>query len=282
MRKKLLTRIHILGHPVPCFLKMEENWLFLFGNLFFLAFLLSVDCLCLTVSTSSELSKKGWSDKKRSRYCTTVPCITFKAPSSKRAYMLKWKKLMNGYTLQVNMWAACWAWGWTNIEGSDSVTLQQCLLSFICDDCSIVSFIFRDKSKKACLEEVSPVSARESRHARAPDLPSQHTRHHILLPCCLLSTISRAPSLLFSDPSHLVSHWAPMFIPRQTKRRLVQGKAYLIHQLIPKKCIYLCCSSKIADSAGASQGQVLHQFAETAVTLFQLSIPHPAKMKKKT
>ena len=91
MRKKLLTRIHILGHPVPCFLKMEENWLFLFGNLFFLAFLLSVDCLCLTVSTSSELSKKGWSDKKRSRYCTTVPCITFKAPSSTSLHVkVKW------------------------------------------------------------------------------------------------------------------------------------------------------------------------------------------------
>ena len=179
------------------------------------------------------------------------------------------------------MWAACWAWGWTNIEGSDSVTLQQCLLSFICDDCSIVSFIFREKSKKACLEEVSPVPARESRHARAPDLPSQHTRYYMIRYLAVWYQQFQGPHP-FSDPPHLVLHWAPMFIPRQTMRRLVHGKAYLIHQLIPKKCIYLCCSSMIADSAGASQGQVLHQFAETAVTLFQLSIPHPAKMKKKT
>ena len=92
MRKKLLTRIYFAGQQVPCFLKMEQNCLSLFGNLFFLAFLLSVDCLCLTVPSSSELSKKGWSDKKRSRYRTTVPNITMpsamyivqplKAPSS--------------------------------------------------------------------------------------------------------------------------------------------------------------------------------------------------------
>ena len=145
---------------------------------------------------------------------------------------------------------------------------------------SVQLFLFssREKSKKACLEESSPVPERESRHARAPALPSQHTRYFILL---YLAVWFWGPHP-FSDPPHLVLHWEPMFIPRQTMRRLVHGKAYLIHQLIPKKCIYLCCSSMIADSAGASQGQVLHQFAETAVTLFQLSIPHPAKMKKKT
>ena len=139
----------------------------------------------------------------------------------------------------------------------------------------------REKSKKACLEEGSPVPERESRHAMAPALPSQHTRYYMIRYLAVWYQQFQGPHP-FSDPPHLVLHWAPMFIPRQTMRRLVHGKAYLIHQLIPKKCIYLCCSSMIADSAGASQGQVLHQFAETAVTLFQLSIPHPAKMKKKT
>ena len=52
---------------------------------------------------------------------------------------------------------------------------------------SIVFFPSREKSKKACEEEESLVPVRESRHARAPALPSQHTRYYILSTCCLLS-----------------------------------------------------------------------------------------------
>ena len=58
-----------------------------------------------------------------------------------------------------------------------------------------------------------------------------------------------------------------MLNQRQAKKRFSQGKAYLSSLIDPKKYIYLYCSSKIADNTGASQGQVLYHFAETADTL---------------
>ena len=65
--------------------------------------------MCWTVSISSELSKKGWSEEKR------------------KASILIWKKWINEYNSQANTWAGCWSWGWKNVEGCDSVTLQQFL-----------------------------------------------------------------------------------------------------------------------------------------------------------
>ena len=174
MQKKLLTRIYIAGQQVPCFLKMEQNCLSLFGNLFFLAFLLSVDCLCLTVPSSSELSKKGWSDKKRSRYRTTVPNITMpsamyivqplKAPSS-TSFHVKVKDIdfSGQHLIRLLNLMMKEQWGlWPGNPGNPS-----CLL-FIIISVPIVSFSARENSKQECQERESLVLARESRHSRAP------------------------------------------------------------------------------------------------------------------